>query len=386
MTSPIPAPIAIPLIVFVAVVVLGRCLLLHRATVDRLLNRAMLWGVATLILLERGIAPLIGSLLHQLSMATLLMEVAGLYGAARLWSGADPTHAAARQRVYDLAGLAGGAIILAVGTEARQGGRLLGQALDWPTAVVWSISWIPLVAVGRLAWRAAVRELRSSESSTAERIVYGTLLTTLVVGSGGLVFSAVQLTGPGASADPAMVRWAAPTFAASALGAALLAVPLIGSLRARAGWDRAGRYCRRLRPLWRDLTAAVPEVVLAPDHAVAESDARLLRMTVEIRDALMHLRHYLPGDAGDADQVAQIRRAIAARSSGAAVRPRRSHDPAGLQVGDIDSDLRLLLELARRWPASGVSAKISGHPAGEPNARRSGDGWCLFRQARRIRP
>ncbi|WP_063022111.1 MAB_1171c family putative transporter [Nocardia niwae] len=386
MTSPIPAPIAIPLIGFVAVVVLGRWLVLHHATVDRLLNRAMLWGVATLILLERGIAPGIGSLLHQLSMATLLMEVAGLYGAARLWSGADPMFAAARQRVYDVAGLMGGAIILAVGTEARQGGRLLGQAPDWPTAVVWAILWVPLIAAGRLAWRAAVRELRSDASTTAERVVYGALLTTLVVGSGGLVVSAVQFAGPGATADPAMVRWAAPTFAASALGAALLAVPLIAWLRARAGWDRAGLDCRRLRPLWRDLTAAVPEVVLAPDHPVTESDARLIRMTVEIRDALMHLRHYLPGEARDADQVEQIRQAIAARSRGAAVRPRRSHDPAALPVGDIDSDLRLLLGLARRWPASSVTTKISGHPADEPNARRSGDGWFPFRQARRIKP
>ncbi|MGW4329815.1 hypothetical protein ACWEKR_28465 [Nocardia sp. NPDC004573] len=140
-------------------------------------------------------------------MATLLMEVAGLYGGARLWSGAYPASAAARQRAYDVAGLVGGAIILAVGTEA-----------------------------------------------------------------------------------------------------------------------------------------------------------------------------------GDAGQAEQIRQAIAAKVSGAAVRPRRSRDPAGLPAGDIDSDLRLVLELARRWPASGVSTKISGHPAGEPNARRSGDGWCLFRQARRIRP
>ncbi|MFD8249535.1 MAB_1171c family putative transporter [Nocardia sp. NPDC059691] len=385
MNSPIPAPIAIPLIVFVAVVVLGRLIVLHHAAVDRLLNRALLWGTATLVLLERGVAPGIGSLLHQLSMVTLLMEVAGLYGAARLWSGADPVSASARQRVYDLTGLVGGAIILAVGTPARQEGRLLGQASDWPTVVVWSILWLPLLAAGRLAWRAALRELRSAESTAAERIVYATLLVTLVVGSAGLVVSAVRLAAPGTAADPAMVRWAAPTFAASTLGAALLAVPLLAGLRARAGLDRAGRYCRRLRPLWRDLTAAVPEVVLEPDITLG-SEARLIRMTVEIRDALMHLRHYLPGETSRPDYVEQIVRAIAAKTNGAAVTPRQFDQPVRLPVGDIDSDLRLLLALARRWPADGASTKISGHPAGEPNARRSGDGWFPFRQARRIRP
>ncbi|WP_039800347.1 MAB_1171c family putative transporter [Nocardia araoensis] len=386
MNSPIPAPIAIPLIAFVAVVVLGRRIVLHHAIVDRLLNRAMLWGTATLVLLERGFAPAIGSLLHQLSMATLLMEVAGLYGAARLWSGADPVSASARQRVYDLAGLAGGAIILAVGSPARQEGRLLGQAADWPTAVVWSILWLPLFAAGRLAWRAALRELRSDESTPAERIVYATLLATLVAGSAGLVVSAVRLATPGPAADPALARWAAPTFAASTLGAALLAVPLIAWLRAHTGWDRAGRYCRRLRPLWRDLTAAVPEVVLEPDIHLNGSEARLVRMTVEIRDALMHLRHYLPAETSDADYAEQVMRAIAAKTNGAAVTPRPLDQPVRLPAGDIHSDLRLLLALARRWPADGVSTKISGHPAGEPNARRSGDGWFPFRQARRIRP
>ncbi|MER7451686.1 MAB_1171c family putative transporter [Nocardia beijingensis] len=357
MNSPIPAPIAIPLIAFVAVVVLGRRIVLHRTAVDRLLNRAMLWGTATLVLLERGIAPAVGSLLHQLSMATLLMEVAGLYGAARLWSGADPGLASARQRSYDLAGLAGGAIILAVGTPARQEGRLLGQVPDWQTAVVWSILWLPLLAAGRLAWRAALRELRSPESTAAERLVYATLLTTLMVGAAGLAVSAVRLVAPDAAADPAMARWAAPTFAASALGAALLAVPLIAGLRARAGWDRAGRYCRRLWPLWRDLTAAVPEVVLAPDIPLDDSEARLIRMTVEIRDALMRLRHYLPEEPDDADYVAQLLRAIAAKSSGAPVFPRPLDRPAGLRGGDIHSDLRLLLALARRWPAGGASTK-----------------------------
>ncbi|MGY2032870.1 MAB_1171c family putative transporter [Nocardia gipuzkoensis] len=353
MTSPIPAPIAIPLIVFVAVVALGRRVALHHATVDRLLNRAMLWGVATLILLERGIAPGIGSLLHQLSMVTLLMEAAGLYGAARLWSGAEPGSAWARQRVYDSAALAGGVLILVVGTAARQEGRLLGQAPDLPTVVAWAVLWLPLLATGRLAWRAAVRELRSDEASTAERIVYRTLLTTLIVASGGLIISALRLTGPGTAADPALVRWAAPTFAASTLGAALLSIPLLAALRTRVGWDRAGRYCRRLRPLWRDLTAAVPEIVLEPDLPIAESDARLIRMTVEIRDALMHLRHYLPAEASDADDVQQIRKAIAAKSNGAATAPpRRFDDPAGRPVGDLDSDLRLLLALAHRWPRS----------------------------------
>ncbi|WP_040781840.1 DUF6545 domain-containing protein [Nocardia pneumoniae] len=387
MTSPIPAPIAIPLIVLVAVAAAGRLVLLHDTTVDRLLNRALLWGVATLILLERGIAPQIGSLLHQFSMATQLMAATSLYGAARLWSGADPTTAPVRQRAYDLAGLAGGAIILIAGTTARQHGRLVGQALDRPTALVALILWVPLLATGRLAWRAAVRELRSGEPTPSERLVYGILLATMVVGSGGLAVSAVQSAGPGTFDDPALVRWAGPTFGVAALGATILAVPLVARLRARMGWDRAARYCRRLEPLWRDLTAAVPEIVLASDAPIAEADARLIRMTVEIRDALMHLRHHVPETAEHTAYAEQILLAIETKTRGASTaaqthfrpfpdsRPRELPPPElskgipgrfGVHethpVGDIDSDLRLLLALARRWPQArkGVQRESPG--------------------------
>lgn len=377
MTSPIPAPIAIPLIAFVALVAVGRLVLLRHTAVDRLLNRALLWAGATLILLERGVAPQIGSLLHQLSIGTLVMEAWSLYGAARLWSGADPATTWVRQRAYDLAGLAGVVIILIVGTPARQQGRLLGHVPDWAGALAWLILWIPLLAGGRLACRAAVRELRSAKPTIAELTIYGILLATMIVGVGGAAIAAVRVAASGGSGDPAMVRWAAPTFGAAALGAAILAVPLLARLRTRMGWDRSARYCRRLRPLWSDLTSTVPEVVLAPEASVAEADVRLIRMTVEIRDALMHLGHYVPESADHTGYAEQILLAIAAKSRVAssaaqsAVPPSPGSWPRALPpeapelrkgmpdrfgfhethpVGDIDSDLRLLLALARRWP------------------------------------
>ncbi|WP_433199776.1 DUF6545 domain-containing protein [Nocardia sp. CA-107356] len=72
-------------------------------------------------------------------------------------------------------------------------------------------------------------------------------------------------------------------------------MPLISTLLTHIGWDRTGRYCRRLRPMWADLTAAVPEIVLEMrrDHNGRTDPAiRLHRMTVEIRDSLLHLERY----------------------------------------------------------------------------------------------
>ncbi|WP_433658589.1 MAB_1171c family putative transporter [Nocardia sp. CA-128927] len=355
MSSPVPAVLAVPVIVFVVLVVLGRRLLLHHTMIDRLLNRALGWAGIGLVLWERGIAPQIGSLTHQLAMGALMMETASLYGTAKLWAGADPDTARRRQRIYDLAGVVTVVIILIVGTSARQQGRLLGQSPTWEAVLVWAIMWFPLITCGRLVWRSALRELRSGDAPPAERLLYGTLVATMVVGCGGLALSAAQLTGWWPVDDPQLARWAGPAFGATFLGCSILAVPLVAQVLTAAGWDRSGRRWRTLRPLWVDLTAAVPEIVLPPDKP--SPDARLLRTTVEIRDALMQLHRYLPADQATAldspsnERYAwQLRQAIAAKHNGTApATAPREVDRFGAPSNDIDADIRGLLDLARVW-------------------------------------
>ncbi|WP_308427818.1 DUF6545 domain-containing protein [Nocardia pneumoniae] len=65
-------------------------------------------------------------------------------------------------------------------------------------------------------------------------------------------------------------------------------MPLGAWLIETAGLDRNARACRRLRPLWRDLTAAVPEILLLPDTDTLQPTVpatRLRRIAIEIRDA-----------------------------------------------------------------------------------------------------
>lgn len=356
MSSPVPAVFAVPVIVFVVAVLVGRRAVLNSTAIDRLLNRALAWNALSLVLLERSIAPRFGSLLHQLSMGATMLGIASLYGAALLWADADPRLAARRQRYFDLAAAASVVLILIIGTPYRRTGTLLGQDSSWQEFVVSAVMWVPLIAVGALVWRVGLRELRGGEVTRYERIVFTTLLAAPFIASASLASSIARHTGRWQADDPHLTRWAAPNFGTVFVLAAMLAVPLIELLSARTGWNRAGRHCRRLRPLWRDLTAAVPEIVL-PATGSVPPDARLLRMTVEIRDALMQLHRYLPADhstelgpPSSARYARQLRQAITAKRNGAApdTSPREA-DAFGARSRDIDSDIRRLLDLARVW-------------------------------------
>ncbi|MEU7140060.1 MAB_1171c family putative transporter [Nocardia sp. NPDC046473] len=356
MSSPVPALVAVPVIVFVVAVALGRFALLNGTAIDRLLNRVLAWTALSLVLLERGVAPRFGSLLHQLSMGATMLAIASLFGAVLRWAGADPRLAARRQRYFDLAAAASVLLILIIGTPYRRAGTLLGQDSSWQEFVVSTVMWIPLIAVGTLVWRVGLRELRGGGVTRYERVVFSALLAAPVIAGVGLVSSIARHAGRWQADDPHLTRWAAPNFGTVFVLAAMLAVPLTELLTARTGWDRAGRHCRRLWPLWRDLTGAVPEIVL-PATGSIPPDARLLRMTVEIRDALMQLHRYLPADhatelapPSSACYARQLRQAITAKSNGGT--PTAAPSVAGrfgAPSSDIDSDIRRLLDLARAW-------------------------------------
>ncbi|WP_461027878.1 MAB_1171c family putative transporter, partial [Streptomyces sparsus] len=89
-----------------------------------------------------------------------------------------------------------------------------------------------------------------------------------------------------------------------------IALIVVGSSVPAAGvaWQSA-RYwvhLRRLRPLWSDLTAAVPEVVLHERLLRRELRLRLHRRVVEIRDALLALQPHVTSAQRDrADEIAE---------------------------------------------------------------------------------
>lgn len=76
--------------------------------------------------------------------------------------------------------------------------------------------------------------------------------------------------------------------------AAGVALPFLIQMRALL---RCHRAHRGLAPLWRDLVAAAPDVVLSPGSRVRAAavpiQLRLYRRVIEIRDAMIVLRSYI---------------------------------------------------------------------------------------------
>ncbi|WP_324195151.1 DUF6545 domain-containing protein [Nocardia puris] len=146
------------------------------------------------------------------------------------------------------------------------------------------------------------------------------------------------------------------------------------SSRPAPDWIARARRCRRLLPLWRDVTGAEPAIVLDSDAAPhrGDADVRLIRMTVEIRDALLHLNRYVPEDLPDTGDdpprryATRIADAIRTERAGTGpVRTNPGSAPLGPECADIDAELRHLLALAKVSPVeTGARPAPRTAPAG----------------------
>ncbi|WP_029892551.1 MAB_1171c family putative transporter [Nocardia brasiliensis] len=347
----VPALLILAVGVFAAIVTAGRWLLVRDSSMDRLLNRLWSWEIGGFLL--HGIANAAGApeLGRRLFLGCGLMAGAAAYGFARLlFDGQARYTERDRQRWYDTtAAVAAATLVLAE--------SFLDDLLPfrWATAV-WAMVSLAGGIAGYMMLHACIRELRSGGLTIREKLLFGALLVLAVYWTCGSTIGSVRTLFGVPPAEPGRV-WTIITFATFAGATALLSVRLIDVLSARLGWDRASRHCRRLGPMWRDLTSAVPEVVLAQDDSADPDPAhRRYRMTVEIWDALLQLRPYVPDTAavpGPSDNrgyALVLARAGRAKARGAppATRPGALVLP---RPADRTSELRMLLGLARVWPS-----------------------------------
>uniref|UniRef100_UPI003F499FD3 MAB_1171c family putative transporter n=1 Tax=Nocardia suismassiliense TaxID=2077092 RepID=UPI003F499FD3 len=386
MTSPVPPAIAWPILLLIAAITAGRWWLLRDGHVDRLINRALTAALCGLLLRENAVQQLLARLLpfddtdtinlaRQLSFGCILLTVAGIYGIAKLWAGADPAQTWRRQRGYDAFAMAATVVVLIAGTPARRADQLIDQALGWPAVVAWTAFYLPIGATAVLVARISIQEIRDADDTTSwrERTVYlGVLGIAVAIFLDALatpLMTAHEVLTQTPSRDPQMHAKALTFFLAAIWAGTVVAVPLISTLLTVTGWDRTGRYCRRLQPLWRDLTAAVPEIVLEmprDQHGRIEPATRLHRMTVEIRDSLLHLRRYcdttdeIDTATTDPDTYAQhIAAAITAKAAGHTPVTRiTARPPVQLGARDLTGELQQLLDLARAWPPSHPPALV----------------------------
>ncbi|WP_194834045.1 MAB_1171c family putative transporter [Nocardia sp. XZ_19_369] len=351
--SDIPLWIVLPIAVIGISVVVGRWILVNETTLDRRINSALSWYVGALALYGSAATLHLDGLAPQLFLVGGVLAGANLYGFARTLADGDTAAAPLRQRRYH-------ALAAAVAIAVLVGPPTL-------FTVVWLGCNLLGMVSGLFVALACVRELRTAGSSTTEKLAYWGLLVVVLYW---------ELTGTvtiwramhGSAPQNAGIAWIAAAGVAFAILAGLIAVPLVLAIMALIGWDSSGRACRRLQPLWRDLTDAMPEVVLSQEQASEQESApRLYRMTVEIQDAALHLRPYMPDLGTDqairpetsvADYALRLAYAVQIKARGNAfgyaADPERYAIPPA--TGDRTSELQNLLEFAREWPKARARA------------------------------
>lgn len=143
---------------------------------------------------------------------------------------------------------------------------------------------------------------------------------------------------------------------------------------------------RRLRPLWRDLVAAVPGLTLHPipqrrfklRSTSAPLDVAVYRTVIEIRDAMLNLRAYVsvatldglhahleeasPQGADIAPQAAACWLHVARHAKKCGVRPLRTEHTAPVLGGsDLPGEIEFLTEVAAAYASPAIRALAARH-------------------------
>ncbi|MFC9439074.1 MAB_1171c family putative transporter [Nocardia sp. NPDC057030] len=394
-------PVAWSVVGYVAVIVGGRLLLIRDTLLDQVINRLFRWSLAGLLLYRCTLTPAAAALANQLALGCIVMTatyMATIAKSAEAAPDADPGVIWRYHRIRSLIALGATVTIVVAGTSARHDGRLVAMNPDWEGIATGIAFGAPLLWHTVVFSRAGFRELRSGDLPVWERIVLSIIFvaTAYIWVCEGLSISQTFTGWP--ALGPQLPRVAAAFTLCVLVNVTIVAVPLVRLLGTKAGLDSAARSCRRLLPLWRDLTAAVPEIVLSPSAPrQADATARLLRMTVEIRDALLHLGPYLPAAPGvprpgpvssiESDWTTftyaqQLVHAAHARKHG--LRPAGAGNAAQMPwlADDFDTELRQLLDLARVWSA----AALSGSPTARPGSASPSRPACLRHRGFRSPP
>lgn len=383
MTSSLPGIVQWPVFAFVGIVIAGRYVLVADTSMDQLATRALLFGLICDLLRNDGVEKVIAglfwmfddvdviNLVRQASFGPLLVSIMCIYGMARLAASPDDesTTVWRRQRRYDAVALAATVVFLGAGTPAREHDMLIDEYQGWGAAIAWIAYYGVLFVASISIIHIMIGEFRDGDNTTRETTIYLVVLGYF----GYLALESIYVPAESVTAvltgstvmDPSMQSRAITAFLALCIGTAILAVPLLGAAIVRTRWDRPGRYCRRLRPLWSDLTDSCPDVILQrpATGTSADSISQLHRMSMEIRDCLVRLNQYAQdrrpdhaaGLHGDAlyEYAQQISVAVAKKRSGqpppspplghAGYTPRIAHRR------DLTAELDQLVDLARIW-------------------------------------
>ncbi|KAA1250320.1 hypothetical protein F0Q45_10295 [Mycobacterium simiae] len=398
--STVPGIIAWPLIGLMTLVLVGRYRWFNTNLYEKYFNRTLAFLLVAQILREHivqnifvGTAFMTSPGTWQLGSAVLAYSFSEFVGFTLLWSGNSEADTRRKHRYYRLAAALLAAGLFISGSRARLDQVSFELMHGWDSMVVLScMTAMLMVLAAQVIWN-SLRELRILRRRRERWIALSTLSMGLV-GAGVVLHEAglhtLDQLGWTNTGDYRRDSHAAGLFFAIWAPFVIAAVPLGMKLLGSLGLDPISRSWCKLQPLRQAMRTVVPECVFGFDDEPGrgKSALQLHHSVVEIRDAILRLRPYVPAipdhdlscfldepnavPAHDHDAaLAALRLAHAARAKAAGIIvDRLDIDAAPLVVASqaktLDEEAAELVKLAKWWPAAYAATQSAATTKASP--------------------
>lgn len=306
MTSIIPGIVAWPVITIMAMLLAARFRWCKANLYQTYFNNVMAWLLLAQLLRERRVEAMLstGALMsvttaQQLSCVAMILADAEFIGFTMLWNRISPEATRRSHRYYRVAAVALSAAFLAVGTRARVAGQPFEVAGGWDAVLALSLYLTILVTlVVRLLWMFGAELLRATDTRELLLAAAGVLAVALTAAA---CLEALVLAVSDQLGWTDTVRFRMRVHGFEVLWMAVIvylfgAVPLAVRLHSFLGLDRVSRMWRSLQPLRLSMTTVVPESSFDLEHddrRFQKTTLQLHQTVIEIRDAILQLRHYV---------------------------------------------------------------------------------------------
>ncbi len=306
MTSTIPGIVAWPVITIMLMLLAARFRWCRANLYQSYFNNVMVWLLLAQLLREHRVeAVLSGSTLmsvttaQQLSCVAMILASGEFIGFTMLWNRISPQETRRSHRYYRLAAVALSVAFLAAGTRARVAGQPFEVSGGWDAVLALSLYLTTIVIlVVRLLWMFGSELIKATDTRELLLAAAGVLAVVLTAAAclEALVLAVSDQLG---WTDTVGFRMRVHGFEFLWMAVILYlfgAVPVAVRLHSYLGLDRVSRTWKSLQPLRFSMTAVVPESSFNLEHddrRFQKTTLQLHQTVIEIRDAILQLRHYV---------------------------------------------------------------------------------------------
>lgn len=306
MTSTIPGIVAWPVITIMAMLLAARLRWCKANLYQTYFNNVMAWLLLAQLLRERRVEAMLSTsalmsvtTAQQSSCVAMILAGGEFIGFTMLWNRISPEATRRSHRYYRVAAVVLSAAFLAVGTRARVAGQPFEVSGGWDAVLALSLYLTVIVTlVVRLLWMFCAELIRATDTRELLLAAAGVLAVVLAAAA---CLQALVLAVSDQLGWTGTVRFRMRVHGFEFLWMAAIvylfgAVPLVVRLHSFLGLDRVSRTWRSLQPLRLSMTTVVPESSFNLEHddrRFQKTTLQLHQTVIEIRDAILQLRHYV---------------------------------------------------------------------------------------------